>query len=349
MPAIILCIEDEATLLADLCEELTAAGYRVLAANSVDSALDWLSRVHPDLILSDVMLGGADSRDGYFIHDYLRQQRPDLAETPLLFLTALGHRDALLRAKRQGIDDYLIKPVDYDILLATVAARLAQTARIKAHVQGQQPDLVARLRDVFEQFPGAALLCDHQGRLLHATAQAKALAEQEQLWHCDKQQRLSWPVIQALSAEKISRCLSELRTPGQREVLALQRQSGGAAVAASVVCLDHCEHSQPPTRLLAILLSSTLNRPLPDPATLRQVFALTPTEAHVALLLAQGLRTEDVAGEMAVSHTTVAFHLRNLFAKTCVTRQSELVALVLSAGWTMPGHAEGGPAPGSPK
>ncbi len=63
---------------------------------------------------------------------------------------------------------------------------------------------------------------------------------------------------------------------------------------------------------------------------------LTPTEARVALLLAQALRSEEVALELGVSASTVAFHLRNLFAKTATGRQADLVALVLSAGWALP-------------
>ena len=61
----------------------------------------------------------------------------------------------------------------------------------------------------------------------------------------------------------------------------------------------------------------------------------------MALLLAQGRRSEEVACELGVSSTTVAFHLRNLFSKTGVTRQSDLVALILSTGWAIPDAPSG--------
>lgn len=83
-------------------------------------------------------------------------------------------------------------------------------------------------------------------------------------------------------------------------------------------------------------MSCAQSRSLPELETLRLIFALTPTEARVALLLAQGLRSEEVALELGVSASTVAFHLRNLFAKTATGRQADLVALVLSAGWSLP-------------
>ncbi|WXL25577.1 DNA-binding response regulator [Ectopseudomonas mendocina] len=336
MRACILCIEDEATLLRDLCEELESANYQVLAARSVDEALAHLEFTRPDLILSDVMLGGDAQRDGYFIHQYLRTQRPDLAETPFLFLTALGQRDALLEAKRQGVDDYLVKPVDYDMLLATIESRLAQVARFRSHAQRGQQDILSRLSGVFDQLPGAVLLCDQRGHLFYATPKAKHISAEENLWQVNAGGALCWPAFKASSAEKIAKALADLKTAGERKSLAMERHSGDAAVAASVVCLDDGYAKGDSTCLLAVFLSSTYSRTLPDVGTLREVFGLTPTEANVALLMAQGMRTEDVSHELGVSSTTVAFHLRNIFSKTCVTRQSELVALILSTGWAIP-------------
>jgi DNA-binding CsgD family transcriptional regulator len=43
-----------------------------------------------------------------------------------------------------------------------------------------------------------------------------------------------------------------------------------------------------------------------------------------------------IADELGVSVATVNFHLRNLFQKTSVTRQSDLVVKILAAGWSLP-------------
>lgn len=66
-----------------------------------------------------------------------------------------------------------------------------------------------------------------------------------------------------------------------------------------------------------------------------RLFDLTPTEAHIALALAEGWRTADIAHHLGVSITTVNFHLRNLFQKTDTHRQAELVALVLAGSMTL--------------
>lgn len=64
-----------------------------------------------------------------------------------------------------------------------------------------------------------------------------------------------------------------------------------------------------------------------DSSTLIQ---LTPTELHIAELVSQGMSNKDVAAECWISPRTVAFHLRNVFAKTGVTSRGELAHLALS-------------------
>ena len=64
-----------------------------------------------------------------------------------------------------------------------------------------------------------------------------------------------------------------------------------------------------------------------DPSTLVK---LTPMELKVAQLVASGLSNKDVAAQIWVSPRTVAFHLRNVFAKAGVTSRGELAQLELS-------------------
>ncbi len=57
---------------------------------------------------------------------------------------------------------------------------------------------------------------------------------------------------------------------------------------------------------------------------------LTPQERQVALLVQRGMSNREVAGQLFVSHRTVDFHLRNVFAKTGVTSRLELAQLTLT-------------------
>ena len=130
--ATILCVEDEAMLLEDMKGELEDAGYRVLTAENGRAALDILRSEKPDLILSDMMM---PDMDGPSLLQHIRDHIPKLSDVPFIFLTARATREDLIAGKRLGVDDYLTKPVDYDLLCATVDASLAQISRIRQRNQ----------------------------------------------------------------------------------------------------------------------------------------------------------------------------------------------------------------------
>jgi DNA-binding CsgD family transcriptional regulator len=64
---------------------------------------------------------------------------------------------------------------------------------------------------------------------------------------------------------------------------------------------------------------------------LRELYGLTITEARLANLIMQGKTIEDCTGLLGIRRTTVKMHLRNLYGKTGVQRQSELVALLFTS------------------
>ncbi len=71
-------------------------------------------------------------------------------------------------------------------------------------------------------------------------------------------------------------------------------------------------------------------RPAIDTEALRSTFGLTPSEAKLATLLAQGMHVADVAAASCVSPHTVKTHLRSILRKTRSSRQAELVSRILT-------------------
>jgi DNA-binding NarL/FixJ family response regulator len=335
----VLCIEDERMLLDDLRDELCAAGYEVSTAESAHQAFKLLGEFTPDLILCDVMLGGDDAADGYAVLRHVRDQRPDLLATPFIFLTALSERDDLLQAKLHGVDDYLVKPVDYDLLLATMSARLQQIGRLKGTRSSSRDEQVERMRSVLSQLPGAVLLCDGDGRLLYANQRSQHLLQEQALWRVDGAGTVIWPHAVPESVRQLHLNLRQMSAlPGEsRRVQTLDMRNSGDNALVSLIKIDCGDASMDAAcQLFALFICNAQSRPVPDEEALRMLFGLTRTEAKVARLLALGKRSEEVAEALFVSATTVAFHLRNLFQKTGVSRQSDLVALILAAGWTLP-------------
>ena len=64
---------------------------------------------------------------------------------------------------------------------------------------------------------------------------------------------------------------------------------------------------------------------------MRQLFDLTPAEAALALLLANGLSLDEAAEQLNIRRNTARAHLRMIFSKTGVTRQTELVRTLLNS------------------
>ncbi|WP_417767335.1 response regulator [Stappia sp.] len=129
----ILCVEDEKLLLEDLREELDEAGYEVFTAGNGQEALECLATQTPDLIICDMMM---PNMSGPEVLEHIRKDQPQLTRVPFIFLTALATREDIIQGKKLGADDYLTKPLDFDMLLATVETRLKEVERInQAHRQ----------------------------------------------------------------------------------------------------------------------------------------------------------------------------------------------------------------------
>jgi DNA-binding response OmpR family regulator len=66
---------------------------------------------------------------GFEVLSHLIRIAPRFAHMPFVFLTGLTDRDSKLRGWQLGVDDYVIKPFDFDVLGTIITARLAHVAR----------------------------------------------------------------------------------------------------------------------------------------------------------------------------------------------------------------------------
>ena len=122
----ILCIEDDRDTASLICEELADRGFEVRVAYNGRAGLAAILKEPPDLVLSDV---GMPGMSGFELLGTLTSMEPRFESMPFVFLTALSDHDTELKGWQLGADDYLTKPVDYDVLAALITARLARVAR----------------------------------------------------------------------------------------------------------------------------------------------------------------------------------------------------------------------------
>ena len=334
----ILCVEDERHLRYDIIEELVAAGYEAVGAATGREALNILDTARPDLILCDISM---PELDGHGFLKALRAKHPGLAHVPLVFLTALDGRDEIISGKRAGADDYLVKPVDYDLMLATIEARLREVDRIDESVwhlrkalsaaQSGNPASTGGIQKVFDLLSfGVVLLSATQvvfanriAREIHDACDGLAI---DKVIHADSARitadiRAHWR--EACEAARQDRdCLASLAIP---------RRSGGRHFHLTICALPGLSLASEREAQIVAFITDPQNRSAMPAEILADLFDLTPTEVEVARLLAQGRRADEIARALSIAPTTVAFHLRNLFSKTGTHRQADLIVLLLTS------------------
>lgn len=119
----ILLVEDEADLRDNIEVVLSHSGHEIIPAGDGAQALAALEDGPVDLVISDVSM---PVMDGISFVRKVRETMPALAEMPIILLTAHGDKENMMNGRGAGADEYLAKPVDYQILNAAINARLSR-------------------------------------------------------------------------------------------------------------------------------------------------------------------------------------------------------------------------------
>lgn len=114
----ILVVEDDQALNRLVCSYLRDNGYQPSACLNAQDALREMEDKNFDMILSDIMMPGMD---GFAFAEKVRQTDKQI---PILFMTARDDKPAKQLGYKIGIDDYVVKPFDADLLMLRVGALL---------------------------------------------------------------------------------------------------------------------------------------------------------------------------------------------------------------------------------
>lgn len=114
----ILVAEDDRALSGLVCTYLADNGYEAVAAYDGRSALDKFAEERFDMVVTDIMMPGLD---GYELTKAVREIDEKI---PVLFMTALDDKPSKQYGYKLGVDDYVVKPFDADILMLKIGAIL---------------------------------------------------------------------------------------------------------------------------------------------------------------------------------------------------------------------------------
>lgn len=284
----ILVVDDVPANLGLLLETFCTSGFRVLVAESGESALEQLKHATPDVILLDYRLPGMD---GLQTCKAIRAQ-PALQDLPILFLTAVDDLDAKVRVFEAGAVDYVTKPIQPREVLARVRThlRIALLQRDLAEEIAMRREAEEQLQDSLDR---ALLVAGVDGRIQFASRLARTLLAKH--FREPTTIHLPPPVRTALAAMKPAGAGVEKHTavevaPG----LALRLLGNSGPGEPSVLELMAQEPAQP--GLLVPL-------------------GLTPREAEVLFWLSEGKTNAEIGLILNSSRRTVEKHVEHILEK----------------------------------
>lgn len=114
----LLVVEDDLDLNRTVCSFLERHGYGTVGCLNANESYDAIYDNVFDMIISDIMMPGADG------FEFARTVRETNEEIPILFMTARDDLTSKQRGFRIGVDDYMVKPIDLDELLLRIGALL---------------------------------------------------------------------------------------------------------------------------------------------------------------------------------------------------------------------------------
>lgn len=156
----ILLVDDDINLSNGINATLQSAGYDTAVAYTAEDGVRAVSTEKPDLILLDVMI---PEMGGWTACKLIRK----LTAVPIIFLTALGNVENIVKGLEMGADDYMVKPfVEAEFL-----------ARIHAHLRRQTVE--KKEMDDRLVFGNDELIIDTKNHSITVNGQEDTLSQRE--------------------------------------------------------------------------------------------------------------------------------------------------------------------------
>jgi len=247
--------------------------------------------------------------------------------TVAIVLTGTAELETAIAAINEAdVFRFYTKPCEAAVLAAGIGQALAQ--------RGSKPAAGIRLAEVdfgvatLNRLPTAVVVVDRQARALFMNrAGAALLAGNDGLTLgptgiCRASRQAETADLHSL----IKAAVAEGDSGGVRAV-SLSREKADRSLSVVVAPLPAPEGET----AAVLLINDPDHQTLPSAETVVRLFELTDAEARLALSLTEGHRIEEAAEMLGITVSSARTYLKRIFAKTGITRQAELIRLVLAA------------------
>ena len=175
---------------------------------------------------------------------------------------------------------------------------------------------------------------DRRGRIVDANDRARdILRRSDGLSDRDGLLCACTPTDDAALQEVLGRALPRFGGQGASGTMIVKRSvvSPGLVLHTMPVS-DERTDMRPSSVAALVLVVDPASRARIDPALVEALLGLTPAESHVAVMLAQGYTIRQIAIETGRSEGTIRWHIKHMFGKLGISRQLDLVQMVMSLG-----------------
>lgn len=220
------------------------------------------------------------------------------------------------------------------LLIASIMPHLTRAIQLHARINHIESE-----RDIYaiavDKLAIGTIILDENRKVLNTNTMASQLLAQKNGISLKNQQlhianhELAREFQQLL--DKVMRQRSD-RKPAMAEALRISRPSGGADLALIIRPVPVSEWSESqccPT--VAIFISDPAQQSETSQQIIIRLFGFTPAEAVLAMLLAKGLSLAEASEQQVISQHTARAQLKSIFSKTDVSRQAELVRLIVKS------------------
>jgi DNA-binding response OmpR family regulator/DNA-binding CsgD family transcriptional regulator len=280
----LLVVDDLPANLAMLIDAASAAGFRVLLAESGERALRLAAKAKPDLILLDVNMPGLDGLET------CRRLKGDTStrEIPVIFVTALDDVLDKVAGLEAGGVDYVTKPLQPAEVLARVRVHL-ELRRLQAELQAEVARRQEAERSLRHSLDRAVVVATLDGGILFATVRASQLL----VSHFGAQAATLLPEPLLAQVRAPAAAPTEDLGPAGARLRVRRFAEVGEAECVTLLLEEHFDAG----------------------GILQRQFGLTPREAEVLFWIAQGKSNPEIALILANTTGTVKKQVQSILEK----------------------------------
>ena len=247
-------------------------------------------------------------------------------------VTSLCHEDAgsmryaLALYRREDLGSFT---ADDQMLTDSLLPQFVRA--IEEERRRQRADIERRLYSgIVERLQIGLIVLDRSGRIMSLSAHAEEVLENRDGLQVVKGKLCAPNMAEDRKLQEAIRCALDCTTQPERDI-GLSLTKRGNMRKMGLIVRRIAAGSGDSRAAVSISIRDADIAPDVGPEMMRQIFDLTPAEAGVARRLTEGLSLEDTALALDISHNTARAHLRSIFSKSGIKRQTELVRLVLNS------------------